>query len=155
MIIDRLSNPTPPYALPERLARARDYLRATDLQSLPVGRHDLDGDRLFALVQDYTTRAPGECVWEAHRRYIDVQCVAAGVERIGVATMGSLRERAAYDESRDVVFFEPGSEYVTIRAGMFAIFGPEDIHSPGHAAGAPTLVRKVVVKAAAGAVRAV
>ena len=47
-----------------------------------------------------------------------------------------------------VGFFEPGSEFVTIRAGMFAIFGPEDVHSPCHVAGQPGLVRKVVVKAA-------
>ncbi len=31
---------------------------------------------------------------------------------------------------------------------MFAILGPEDVHSPCHAAGSPMMVRKVVVKAA-------
>ena len=149
MIIDRLSNPSPFFALPPRLARALEYLRATDLRTVALGRHDLDGDDLFALVQEYTTRAADECVWEAHRRYIDVQFVVTGVERMGVASLRQMREREAYDAARDVAFFEPGSEFVTIRAGMFAIFGPEDVHSPCHAAGAPGLVRKVVVKATA------
>ena len=149
MIIDRLANLSPVYKLPARLARALDYLRATDLRAVALGRHDLDGDDLFALVQEYTTRVADECVWEAHRRYIDVQFVVTGVERMGVASLSQMRERQTYDAARDVAFFEPGSEFVTIRAGMFAIFGPEDVHSPCHAAGAPVLVRKVVVKATA------
>ena len=147
MIIDRLENRSSLYDLPPRLARAVEYLRATDLLSIATGRHDLDGDNLFALVQDYTTRPPEECVWEAHRRYIDVQFVAAGVERIGHAVLSDMREREAYDATRDVTFFEPGSEFVLLRAGMFAILGPDDVHSPGHVAGAPTHVRKIVVKA--------
>ncbi len=148
MIIDRLLNPSPLFALPSRLTRALEYLRATDMRSVALGRHDLDGDQLFALVQEYTTRAADQCVWEAHRRYIDVQFVVTGAERMGVASLGQMREREAYDSARDVAFFEPGSEFVTIRAGMFAIFGPEDVHSPCHVAGQPGLVRKVVIKAA-------
>ena len=151
MIIDRLANPSPLYQLPSRLARALEYLRATDMRAVALGRHDLDGDHLFALVQEYTTRPAGECVWEAHRRYIDVQFVVTGIERMGVAPLAQMREREAYDAARDVAFFEPGTEFVTIRAGMFAIFGPEDVHSPGHRAEEPALVRKVVVKAIASA----
>ncbi len=147
MIIDRLSNPSPFFALSPRLTRALEYLRATDMRSVELGRHDLDGDHLFALVQEYTTRTADQCVWEAHRRYIDVQFVVTGAERMGIASLGQMREREAYDSARDVAFFEPGSEFVTIREGMFAIFGPEDVHSPCHAAGQPGVVRKVVVKA--------
>jgi len=148
MIVDRLLNTDPLYELPPRLARALEYLRATDLRSVSPGRHDLDGDRLFALVQEYMTRAPGQCVWEAHRRYIDVQFMAVGAERMGYAPLATMREREPYDAARDVMFFEPGTEFVTIREGMFAILGPEDVHSPGHVAGTAALVRKVVVKAA-------
>jgi len=147
MIVARLANPTPLFQLPSRLARALDYLRATDMRSVPIGRHDLDGDRLFALVQEYTTRAADQCVWEAHRRYIDVQFVAVGAERMGYASLAQMRERDAYDAARDEAFFEHREEFVTIRAGLFAIFGPEDVHSPGHVAGQPGLVRKVVIKA--------
>ena len=53
--------------------------------------------------------------------------------------LSEMREREPYDGARDVAFFEPGSEFVTVRAGMFAIFGPEDVHSPCHAAGSPMM----------------
>ena len=148
MIIDRLDNPIAFTLLPARLRQAVDYLRTTNLSMLAVGRHDLDGDRLFALVQEYTTRKPDECVWEAHRMYVDVQYVVRGEERMGYANIAQAREREPYDAARDVAFFEPGDDYVTVREGMLAIFGPEDVHSPCGAAGEPRPVRKIIVKVA-------
>jgi YhcH/YjgK/YiaL family protein len=127
VILDRLANPASLYELPSRLARALDFLRATDMRTVALGRHDLDGELLFALVQEYTTRAPGDCVWEAHRRYIDVQFMAVGMERMGIAPLVAMLEREPYDAARDVAFFEPGTEFVTIREGC-SRFGPEDVH---------------------------
>jgi YhcH/YjgK/YiaL family protein len=77
-----------------------------------------------------------------------VQYVVRGVERMGYANIAGAREREPYDAARDVAFYAPGGDYVTISEGMFAIFGPEDVHSPGGAAGAPAPVRKIVIKAA-------
>ena len=147
MIIDRLANQAQLFQLPARLARALEYLRATDLTSVAIGRHDLDGDRLFALVQDTRPARLTSASGRRTARDIDVQFVAVGVERMGYANLAQMRERDAYDATRDVAFFDPGESFVTIPAGTFAIFGPEDVHSPGHSAGAACLVRKVVVKA--------
>jgi YhcH/YjgK/YiaL family protein len=146
VILDRLDNPAVIALLPSRLKQAIEYLRSTNLTMLPLGRHDVDGDRLFALVQEYTTRRPDECVWEAHRMYIDVQYVVRGTERMGFADIAKAREREPYDAARDVAFFEPGDDYVTVSEGMLAIFGPEDVHSPCGAAGQPAPVRKIIVK---------
>jgi YhcH/YjgK/YiaL family protein len=104
---------------------------------------------VFALVQEYTTRKSNECKWEAHRMYFDVQYVVRGAERMGYANIAGARELEPYDAARDVAFFEPGEDYVTVREGMVAIFGPEDVHAPCGAAGQPTPVRKIIVKVAA------
>lgn len=148
MIVDRLGNRAVDAHLPSRVRQALEYLRTTDMAAVALGRHELDGDRLFALVQEYNTRPPDACVWEAHRRYIDVQYVVRGSERMGHARLGQLAEREAYDPARDVAFFEPGDTFVTVPAGTFAIFGPDDVHAPCGAVAAPSPVRKVVVKAA-------
>lgn len=148
MIIDRLGSRFSMAALPPRLREALEWLRATDVRALATGRHAIDGDNLFALVQDYTTKDPGACRWEAHRMYTDVQYVVSGAERIGFSNIASARELEPYDAARDVAFFEPGDDYVTIRAGMFAVFTPDDVHAPCGAAGRPGSVRKIVMKAA-------
>jgi len=151
VLLDRLDNPAVITVLPPHLRKAIDYLRGTNLNTLSLGRHDVDGDRVFALVQEYTTRKPDECVWEAHRMYIDVQYVVRGTERMGYTNIAQAREREPYDSARDVAFFEPGTEYVTVGEGMLAIFGPEDVHSPCGAAGQPAPVRKIIVKVATAA----
>lgn len=146
MIVERLANPNIVAALPPGVKRAWDFLRTNDLRTIAIGRHEIDGDRLFALVQEYTTRPPEDCVWEAHRRYIDVQHVVFGEERMGYANITHVREKEPYDSTRDVAFYEPGTDFVTLRPEMVAILGPEDVHSPCRAAGAAVRVRKVVLK---------
>ena len=146
VIIDRLGTAPLEASLSQDLRRALEYLRQTDLASLPAGRHAIEGDRMFALLQDYTTRPADECIWEAHRRHIDVQYVVRGVERMGYQALALARERQPYDPDRDVTFFEPGTDYLTVSSGTFVVFTPQDVHSPSVAAGAPSAVRKVVVK---------
>ena len=121
--LDRLANVTPPLSLPLACAGV-EYLRATDLMSLAIGRHDSTAIGSSPSCRSITTRAVDQCVWEAHRSYIDVQCVVAGAERMGVAELASSTVRAPYDPARDVAFFEPGRDSVIVSAGMFAIFWP-------------------------------
>jgi len=148
MLVDRLANPSATSSLPPRVARAVAFLRSIDPAALEPGRHAIDGDRLFAIVEDYTTLPAGECRWEAHRAHIDVQFVARGVERMGFTNIAHAVEREPYDPARDVAFFEPGADFVTVHEGMFTIFWPEDVHAPRAAAAAPIQVRKIVLKIA-------
>jgi biofilm protein TabA len=148
MIVERLENQAAASHLPPLLRQGLDWLRGRDLNALPEGRHDIDGDRIFALVQEYTTRSAAECRWEAHRKYTDIQYVVRGAERIGYMNIADTRQTDPYDPARDVAFFEPGEDFVTVHAGMFAIFTPEDVHAPCGAAGAPGRVRKIVLKIA-------
>ena len=47
--------------LAERFKKGYDFLKNTDLMSLPVGRVDIDGDDVFASVQEYITLPEAEC----------------------------------------------------------------------------------------------
>ena len=97
MIVDRLGNRSVDAHVPQRVRQALEYLRTTDMAAAALGRHDIDGDRLFALVQEYKTRPAADCVWEAHRRYVDVQYIVRGAERMGHAAMPDMLPRQAYD----------------------------------------------------------
>lgn len=149
MIVDRLDRATENASLSARLREGLSWLRRTDLGALATGRHEIDGDRLFALVQEYTTRSPAECRWEAHRMYADIQYMVSGTERIGYAAAAGAHTCEPYDAARDVAFFDPGEQFVVLETGMFAIFLPGEVHAPCGAAGRPTQARKIVVKVAA------
>jgi biofilm protein TabA len=149
MIIDRLDNAAMYAGLGPRIAAALDYLRRTDFTALPDGRYELDGDRLVAIVQRYRTKPPAGARWEAHRRYLDVQYVVQGVERIGYAPLlGSLAVETPYDAQKDIVFYAARGDLIEIPAGSFAIFAPQDVHSPSLTPNGspPSDVLKVVMK---------
>jgi biofilm protein TabA len=148
MILDRLEHAPLYSGLGPHLAAALKYLAQTDFAPLPDGRYELDGDRLYAIVQRYRTKPVAEARWEAHRRYVDVQHVVAGVERMGwTALRDGWKAAVPYDPAKDVLFFDAQGQFFDVPAGHFVIFAPRDVHAPGlQADGDIDDVLKVVVK---------
>jgi YhcH/YjgK/YiaL family protein len=147
VIFDSLQNASLYTALLPGLEEAMEWLGRFD-PAAPDGRYPIDGERIFALVQRYETGPSTEKRFEAHRRHVDVQFVAAGAERILHTPLSGLEVDEPYSEESDVVFFRdpPFSSSILVRAGEFAIFAPGDAHKPGCMAGGRDAVCKVVVK---------
>ncbi|MDO8682479.1 MAG: YhcH/YjgK/YiaL family protein, partial [Armatimonadota bacterium] len=137
------------YGLGSKIEAALKYLQNTDFSALEPGRYDIQGTEIYALVQDYETKPMGTSVWEAHRKYIDVQYIANGAERMGCANiedMKGFKITSEYNEAKDVMKFEGEGDFFLAKAGTFAIFMPHDEHMPCMAVSDPQPVRKVVVK---------
>lgn len=127
-----------------------DFLSRPDIADLRDGVHTIDGDRLFAIVSRYHTKAPNAGRWEAHRRYVDIQYVARGWEMVGVAPLELLTIDEPYDARRDITFLRGavpgGGNRFLLEQGFFAVFFPGDAHMPGLWVNAAEEVCKVVVK---------
>ncbi|MET3600640.1 YhcH/YjgK/YiaL family protein [Martelella mangrovi] len=151
MIFGRLDNVDLEKAtLPDAVLEGLQFLNETDLANASEGRIDIDGDRIFASVQDYTTGPQEEKRPESHIRYLDIQYIVSGREMIGVAPL-STTPPAAEDLSgeRDLLFYDQVGEEssLVLSAGSYAVFYPWDVHRPGCAVGETgEAVRKVVVK---------
>lgn len=130
----------------EGVRRAVAYAREHDLRALEPGRHDIDGDALFANVCAYDTRALEDCRFEAHRRYIDVQMVLEGEERIDVQFVGKL-DAEPFDEEADNMFLDgEAAASVVMTPGTFVACFPDDGHKPGIAVSGSVPVKKAVFK---------
>ncbi|MBX7259277.1 MAG: YhcH/YjgK/YiaL family protein [Candidatus Hydrogenedentes bacterium] len=148
MIIDTLTRGELYFGLGPRFKAAFEYLLKTDLATLADGKYELEGDKLRAIAMRYESRLHENGEWEAHRKYADLQYIVEGAELIGVAVKGRLREEP-YDEASDcLVLTGDCDDFVTVRAGDFAIFWPGEAHKPCLAVDAPAPVRKVVLKIA-------
>lgn len=134
--------------LEERFKKGYDFLKNTDLKALPVGRVEIDGDDLFASVQEYTSIKADECRFEAHNQYFDIQYVVEGEEQFGYAKRADLKEAGPYSEADDIVFFEEPEQSGTVylKAGDCIVVAPEDAHKPRCEAGKACHVRKIVLK---------
>lgn len=146
MILDRLENALLYRGLSPRMAKALEMVRTGDILSRPNGRYELDGDRIFVMVQEYSTRPREQAAWEAHRRYIDIQCITEGSEIMGHTHIASLAVTTPYDDAKDVMFLAGDGNFVRVDAGSFVIFHPHDAHMPTIAPAAPAKVRKAVFK---------
>ena len=146
MILDRLTNASQYRAIAPRLWQGLEFLTSHPLAELSVGRHEIDGDRIFALVQEYTTKLPTECKYEAHRKYCDIQTLGGGTERIGWAHLAQMQESVVYNNDKDIAFFDGQGDLFTLTPGAFAVFFPHDVHMPCVQAVTPSIVKKIVVK---------
>ena len=130
------------------LAQACEYLQTLNAGTA-TGRYELDGDRVFCLVQRYRTKPMAQAKLEAHRKYVDIQYLIAGRETILWAPLVALTTvTQPYDASRDIEFFATvaGTTPVNLEAGYFSVLFPADGHAPGIEWNGAQDVVKVVVK---------
>jgi len=150
MILGHLSNwhkEKQLYSAP--IQKAMAWLLEHDLNVLPTGRHEIDGDRLFAMVNEYVSEPRDKRRAEAHRKYADIQYIVSGAEIIGYARLEDnyevLEDKLA---EKDAIFYKnPVDESeLILTSGMYGIFFPWDVHRPNCCAASPAPVRKVVLK---------
>ena len=146
MIFDHASRLPMYRSVAKHMHHAITFLSRRDLATLPTGRHDIAGVDAYAMIQEYQTLAIEQANWESHCKYIDVQFIVAGVERMGHGYIDDFKPIEAYDESRDFLFHTGHGHELVVPAGMFAMFWPHDVHRPNVAIDQPAAVRKVVVK---------
>ena len=122
------------YNLPQGVANEiLAFVEKAKSEMLEVGRYDLDGNNLFALVQSYTGKEHCEGKWETHEKYIDLQYVLSGTEIIKCVDFTKLTLVGCYDESMDLAFYEDYKEdsLSVLESDMFGIYFPHDAHMPG------------------------
>ena len=135
--------------LPAAVVRALEALQKVDLAAKDAGRYEIDGDKLFYLVQDAELRTLEESRAEAHRSYADIQIPVSANERYGFALPQP--ELAPTDdqlESRDLAFYPTptGENFIDMTPGTYLVFMPGELHRPCLMIKDRATVRKVVVK---------
>jgi YhcH/YjgK/YiaL family protein len=147
VILDSLGQAYRYAGLRAGFARAFAYLIATDLRSLTPGRHPIDGERLFVLIDRQDGRGREGARLEAHHRYIDIQLTIDGDEEIGWRAIAGCKQPAgAFDAEKDIGYFDDRPDtWLSVPSGHFTIFFPDDAHAP---LGGRGPIRKAVVKVA-------
>ena len=147
MILDDLTNIREYTNIPEEVTDFIEKLTVTT----PDGRYDIS-DKIYVNVETYDRKSPLEANLESHRKYIDIQLLLSGTERIDYANIDGLEPLQAYDYMKDITFYKrPSSEIssLILNGRNFALFFPQDAHAPQISTLAlQNNVKKVVVKIA-------
>jgi YhcH/YjgK/YiaL family protein len=113
----------------KNLDTAIEFLAAHPLDTLPLGRTEVDGDEVFINVMDADLKPHTGSHAEYHRLYADLQIDLTGGEGWGYETApGTEVEPYQPDigkkDSEDAVFGALGE-------GRFVLFFPGELHRPG------------------------
>jgi YhcH/YjgK/YiaL family protein len=132
MIQDCLDNAEAYVDLNPHFMAAFKFLRQNDIADLPEGRHEVDGESIYAVVAKGVGRKPDEALIETHDNYIDIQFVLEGTDNIGwKARKGLGNTTEASNPNNDVAFYEDTpTAWSAIGPGEFGIYFPEDGHLP-------------------------
>ncbi len=127
--------------------KAFAYLKCTNLDTLSVGQHTIYGDSLFARVSQNPTKAFDITKWEFHKKYIDIQYVIRGKEKMGITLIENLKVIEPYEDERETGFglAETGKYYLA-DSSVFLIFFPSDAHRPNIKVEGWDKTKKIVLK---------
>ena len=150
MIKDNIININKYSDLPERVKLGLNYLVNTDFSKVESGRYEILGNEVFAIIQEYAPKKEGESKFEAHKKYIDIQYVIEGEEKIGVGDLSDFSDDTQYSEDKDIVFLNPKahcvSTFLEVGEKDFVILNPQDAHLPSIELNNRKHVKKAVVK---------
>ncbi len=136
-----------------RFADAIDFLNELLASNPSTGHHYKEGaeKEIFANVISTNTRTMDKGCMEVHQKYVDIQVIVNGQEKMFVPGLESSALKSAYDANGDCALYEmPNPDTcscATLQSGEFAIFLPNEQHCPSMAINEESKpVQKIVVK---------
>ena len=143
MILDRLTEWKRYAPLNPGFEAAFRFLEGAE--ALENGRYELENG-VYANVSEVTTRPAESALFEAHRKYIDIQYYLGGRAKLGWAPTDALEPAGGFDAEKDCGFFSGEGRDIQVGEGDFYVLWPEDAHRPHETDGRTETFRVVVVK---------
>lgn len=98
--------------------------------SLENGSYDIGYNGIKMNVGKYFTKKENDKFWESHKRYLDVQIMIDGSERVAFNDIHNMEEKS-FDPERDLVILEGNKLFdIVIENGDVLVFFPNDVHKP-------------------------
>ena len=154
MVITDIDKAAEQIVLTEGLKKAIAFLKDKNNHTLPDERVDVDGDKVFALVQSYDSKMKRDDPdFEAHRKYVDIQFLASGTEILGWAPLDEVTITDPYNDEKDALKGKVSDGRwtpVKFEMGQVIVLYPTDAHAPCLAVDQPERVKKICMKIALG-----
>jgi YhcH/YjgK/YiaL family protein len=85
MILSNLSNVQNYSYLNSGFIKALRFLKKNDFSIFENGIYEIEGDRMFAIVNEYSPISILEIQWQVHEQYADIHYIFSGEENIGIS----------------------------------------------------------------------
>ena len=132
--------------LEEKVKECFEYAKNHNLVSYEEGSHEIDGERLFVNIVEYTTTKPEERFWEAHKNYLDVHVMLQGTEQIDLNFIQNMDVKEFVEKDDFLPMDGDKNSSVILRDGDFLICYPSDGHRTAVAVQEPEKIKKEIFK---------
>lgn len=122
------------------------YAKEHDLLQFEKGCHEIDGERLFVNIVEYTTTTAEARFWEAHRQYLDIHVMLRGTEQIDVNFIEQMEQKEFVEKDDFLPMDGEKSGSLILREGDFLICYPKDAHRTAVTAGEAMEIKKAIFK---------
>ena len=112
-----------------RVEKAIKYISSLDHKNLKVGTFHVSDD-FFYIVKEIETQSRERCIFESHRKYIDIQWVVEGQMAIETADIATLNIEKEYDSEKDVTLWVKKDNLMktVLTSGSYAVLFPNNCH---------------------------
>lgn len=126
MIYDKLENFEKYVSAHPEFKTVAEFMKNNDLLAIPTGKTPIN-EKVFLNRQSYLGK-PDSNKYESHIKYIDVQVVMKGREKIKYSVVEPTITEV---NEKDVYFTEADADVVMELENSFAVFFPGELHAPG------------------------
>lgn len=146
MIFGNIKNLNEYTFLTEAVKECFSYAKEQNLVEFENGKHEIDGERLFVNIVEYTTKNAEERFWEAHKKYLDVHLMLNGEEQIDLNFLSNMDVKEFVEVDDFVPMDGEKNSSVVLRNGDFLICYPQDGHRTAVKVSEPKTIKKAIFK---------
>ena len=131
MILDDIKNHDKYRVMHPLFSKAFDFINESDLLNLSDGKHEIEGDELFAIVSR-NGNSDSVSKLEAHKKYIDIHYAVSGSDTIGWKALGDcISPVGSFNFENDYILYNDNDFIkIPLLQNKFMIVYPEDVHAP-------------------------
>jgi YhcH/YjgK/YiaL family protein len=122
------------------------FMKTQDLKNLAPGNYPIDDKNAYATITNNPSKTFEDAKWESHQKYIDLQYVISGEEKIGVAPVSTATVVKPYNPEKDAANYIADGTYYIATPNEFFLFFPPDAHRPNIKVDGYDVVKKLVIK---------
>jgi biofilm protein TabA len=146
MILDRIEQLGAYNGLSRHIETVMNFLETANINDLVPGRFDFSSD-VFGILLSYATKMEADCLWEAHRKYVDMHFVLEGTEWVHTAQLTNMSCSKEYDTKDDYALFTGKNEKaICLEANDFLMLFPHEVHKTAVLVEKQVTVKKIVFK---------
>ena len=132
MIITNVNNEIQNKSLAKDIRFCIEFAKKNEnkILSLVNGSYDVGYNNIKMNLGKYFTKSENEKFWESHKKYLDVQIMINGTEKVAINDIRDM-EVKSFDEEKDLTILEGDKAFdIIMKTGDVLVFIQNDVHKP-------------------------